>query len=260
LKSFLSEARIVRNEDGTNLLSKNETALSINNVTLRLNEGAHPIFENLSIRIKRGQKVAVIGRSGAGKTTLIRMVAGLCQPETGNVQFFDNDIRSYERGVLNEKIGFVFQDSWLFSGTLRENITLGETQYDDDRIISALDKSGLNFSKEAGETVLDMRIQDRGSNLSGGQKQAVCLARALLRSPHVLAFDEPTSAMDQVTEQGFIKSFQAEFSGVTAIFVTHKPYLITMCDRVIALEQGAIKWDGSIAEYRNLVKKGSVQK
>lgn len=260
LKSFLSEARIVRNEDGTNLLLKSETALSINNVTLRLNEGSQPIFENLSLRFKRGQKVAVIGRSGAGKTTLIRMLAGLCQPETGNVQLFDNDIRSYERGVLNEKIGFVFQDSWLFSGTLRENITLGESQYDDDRIISALDKSGLNFSKEAGETVLDMRIQDRGSNLSGGQKQAVCLARALLRSPHVVAFDEPTSAMDQVTEQGFIKSFQAEFSEITAIFVTHKPNLIMMCDRVIVLDQGAIKWDGSQSEYRNLIKKGSVQK
>ena len=260
LRSFLSEARIMRNEDGTNLLSKSETALSINNVTLRLNEGSQPIFENLSLRFKRGQKVAVIGRSGAGKTTLIRMLAGLCQPETGNVQLFDNDIRSYERGVLNEKIGFVFQDSWLFSGTLRENITLGESQYDDDRIISVLDKSGLNFSKEAGETVLDMRIQDRGSNLSGGQKQAVCLARALLRNPHVVAFDEPTSAMDQVTEHGFIKSFQAEFSEITAIFVTHKPNLIMMCDRVIVLDQGAIKWDGSQSEYRNLIKKGSVQK
>ena len=107
------------------------------------------------------------------------MVAGLCQPETGNVRLFENDIRSYERGASNEKIGLSFKKVGCFSGTLRENITLGETQYDDAVILSALEKSGLNFSTEAGETVLDMRIQDRGSNLSGGQKQAVCLARAI---------------------------------------------------------------------------------
>ena len=260
LKSFLSEVRILRNEDGTNLLSESKTALSINNVTLRLSDGSQPIFENLSLQFTRGEKVAIIGRSGAGKTTLIRMVAGLCQPETGNVRLFENDIRSYERGVLNEKIGFVFQESWLFSGTLRENITLGETQYDDAVILSALEKSGLNFSTEAGETVLDMRIQDRGSNLSGGQKQAVCLARALLRKPYIVAFDEPTSAMDQLTEQNFIQNFKREFPRITAIFVTHKPNLIMMCDRVIVLDHGVIKWDGSQTEYRQLIAKGSVQK
>jgi len=250
----------MRKEDGTNLLSESKTALTINNVTLRLSDGSQPIFENFSLRFNRGEKVAVIGKSGAGKTTLIRMLAGLCQPETGNVRLFENDIRSYERGVLNDKIGFVFQESWLFTGTLRENISLGETQYDDAVILSALEQSGLNFSAEAGETVLDMLIQDRGSNLSGGQKQAVCLARALLRKPYIVAFDEPTSAMDQLTEQNFIHNFKDKFPEITAIFVTHKPNLIMICDRVIVLDHGVIKWDGSQSEYRQLITKGSVQK
>ena len=252
LKSFLSENRVVRDQNGINLLSDSQIAISLSNVTLRLSEAGQPLFEQLSLNIKKGEKVAIIGKSGAGKTSLVRLLAGLSQPETGNIRLFENDIRAYERSDITEKMGIVFQDSWLFSGTLRENITLGDSELADDEILSVLSKCGLGFSDEASDTILEMGIEDRGSNLSGGQKQAICLARALVRQPKVVVFDEPTSAMDQLTEKTFVENFINNFSGVTAVLVTHKPNMLKICDRVIVMDQGAIKWDGPITDYLKL--------
>lgn len=253
LKGFLSEARVARDHSGINLLSDGQTALSVNNVTLRLSEGGQPLFEQLSLNVSRGEKVAIIGKSGAGKTSLVRLLAGLSQPETGNIRLFDNDIRTYERADISDKMGFVFQDSWLFSGTLRENISLGDTSLSDQEVLEILKKSGLGFAEETVDTVLDMPIQDRGSNLSGGQKQAICLARALIKKPEVVVFDEPTSAMDQLTEHHFIDAFITNYPKVTAILVTHKPNMIKICNRIIVMDKGAVKWDGSREEYLKLV-------
>ena len=252
LKVFFEEKRVSRSSNSVDLLSGSKAILNANNITLRLNEESKPIFQDFSISVEVGQTVGIIGRSGAGKTTLIRLLAGLLQPERGNTQYLDNDIRSYSRADFQDLVSFIFQESWLFSGTLRENIAFGRSDITDEMIKRALYVSGIDLGSSDNVDILDMLINERGTNLSGGQRQAVCIARAVVKRPDVFIFDEPTSAMDQKSENEFMARFKKEFPESTSIFVTHKPAIIGNCSRIIVMDKGRISWDGSREEYIEL--------
>ena len=194
-----------------------------------------------------------IGRSGAGKTTILRTLCGLLEPETGSVQINGDQASSIPRDQLFKNVGVVLQESWLFSGTLRDNLTLGYEDFSDEQVSNALNEAGAHFLGENKGEMLEFPILDRGSNLSGGQKQVICIARVLLQKPSILLLDEATSAMDSQMETTFLQSLQQNDIDQTILVVTHKPNVMSICDRVMLVDSGKVAWDGSLDDYKALV-------
>ena len=232
---------------------KQNIAIDITNASIKLSQEAKPIFTNLSLSIKQGERVAIIGKSGAGKTTLLRSICGLLEPETGSIQINGDQASSIPRDELFTTMGVVLQESWLFSGTLRENLTLGYEDFNDDEISEALKQAGAHFLGENISEMLEFPILDRGSNLSGGQRQVICVARAILQKPSILLLDEATSAMDSQMEMIFLKHLQVSEGKQTVLAVTHKPNVMNICDRVVLIDNGKIAWDGTLADYKALI-------
>lgn len=253
LKSFFAQPRLERKTALKSVANTSDTIAAVSNVTLRLAANANPLFSGLDVAVKPGEKIAVIGRTGVGKTTLLRLMSGLVQPEVGNVTFAGQDIRSFARADIAERLGVAFQDSWIFSGTVRENITLGDDHIEDDQILAAIKLSGGEHSIGRVAEALDVEINDGGTNLSGGQKQSICLARVLVRNPDLYLLDEPTSAMDAECEQAFLSCLRGKLNDKAMVIVTHKPSILSACERVIVMQQGKIAWDGPIAEYKRMV-------
>ena len=214
-----------------------------------------PLFNKLNLSIQKGEKVAIVGRSGSGKTSLVKLMVGLLAPETGTVMINGADIRQFARADLFRTIGTIFQEPWLFSGTLFDNVALGQSDCTEEHAIECLKAAGADFIGEKTGSGLDFFIQDQGNNLSGGQKQAVMMARAMAFKPDIFLFDEPTSAMDGVTESHIINHLSSKITAQTLIIVTHKIPVVAMCDRVIVMEQGKIIGDGSKDAYFELLKK-----
>ena len=252
LIDFLTSPRLYLHEKDT-VNSVSGAAIDIVNTTLNLSDFGRPIFNELSIKINKGEKVAIVGRSGSGKTTLVKLMLGLVNPETGTILINGKDIRQYSRKHLFQTLGAVFQDPWLFSGTLRENVGLGHDLCDDLRIKDCLIKMGGIFGQSEESVDLDINISDQGKNLSGGQKQSVTLARALAFDPGIVLLDEPTSGMDVKTEGLVIEGLKQTCKDKTLVVVTHKIALLSLCQRVVVVEQGKIIWDDTIEKYIQLI-------
>lgn len=227
--------------------------IQIDNVTLRLSDGAKPIFNQLNLQIKRGEKVAIIGKSGSGKTTLVKLLCGLVEPEVGTAFVDGVDVTTIERSEIYRKIGVCFQDPWVFAGSLRENIALGHDDITDDQVVNALRLAGGEALGSDLNALLDGLCTDRGANLSGGQRQLVALARSFVFDGAFLLLDEPTSSMDAAMEAQFIKNMRAQSKDKTLVLVTHKPALLNACERIIVVEAGRIAWDGDREQYIKLI-------
>jgi ATP-binding cassette subfamily C protein LapB len=253
--SFLSEPRSSTTFKSAGLDIRSDFAINISNVTLRLSPNATPIFSNLDIQIKKGERVAIIGPTGAGKTTLSNLVCGLVAPEVGSIQLNGVDCRMINRSDFFKSVGVVFQEPWLFSGTLRENISMGFENVNDHDILEAVRLSGANINPEQPDETLDAVILSQGKNLSGGQKQSIALSRAVLFDQPLLVMDEPTSAMDQMMEDRLVERLSSYAKGKTLLLITHKPNMLKLCDRIIVLDQGRITFNGSKEQYVELVKK-----
>ena len=253
LKTFLEQRRKnTASEDGIFDVSSKQ-GIQIDNVTLRLADGAKPLFTQLSLNINRGEKIAIIGKSGSGKTSLIKLLCGLNEPEVGTAFVDGVDVTAFERSDIYRKIGVCFQDPWIFAGTIRENIALGHEEISDSDIVEALKLAGGDALGSDLSNVLDGICTDRGSNLSGGQKQIIALARSFVFNAEFLLLDEPTSSMDASMEAQVIKNIREAAAEKTVVLVTHKPNLLNACDRIIVLEAGRKAWDGSRADYIKLV-------
>ena len=253
LVEFFSQQRRERfSKVGLENIHKN-LAIDVQNASVKLSADSKPIFTNLSFGVNKGEKIAIIGRSGAGKTTILRALCGLLEPETGSVQINGDQASSIPRDQLFKNVGVVLQESWLFSGTLRDNLTLGYEDFSDEQVSNALNEAGAHFLGENKGEMLEFPILDRGSNLSGGQKQVICIARVLLQKPSILLLDEATSAMDSEMETTFLQSLQQNDIDQTILVVTHKPNVISICDRVMLVDSGKIAWDGTLDNYKALV-------
>lgn len=246
---FLSMDRTATNTNSNRQLGAAAAAIDISNVTLRLDAKAAPIFAGMSLRIKRGERVAVVGRTGSGKSSLLRLINGLSQPEAGLVLIGGLPVESIARSDMPAIIGTVFQQPWLFGGTLRDNVGLGRPNIDDAAILRALQTVGLTGDSAASALSLDLTIAEQGVNLSGGQRQAITVARALVASPEIFLMDEPSSAMDSQLEALLIDQIQTQLQGKTLIMVTHKAKLLELCDRVILLDKGQIIRDIPMRDY-----------
>lgn len=217
--------------------------IEFRNVTFGYPGSSQPLIEDLSLKIPAGQKVAVVGKMGSGKSTFTRLLAGIYEPQAGAILMDGVDVRQIEQSDLRRNIGITLQDSWLFSGTIRENILMGNFEYDDEHLIKIASIAGVDDFVGAHPKGYDLEIKERGAGLSGGQRQAINLARSLLHEPSVLLLDEPTSSMDQQTERKVVDNLAAFQQGKTMIAVTHRNPILQIVDRVLVMDQGKVVTD-----------------
>ncbi len=221
-----------------------EGKLRLQDVSFRYPEQTTTALANINLTIEPGEKVALLGRVGSGKSTLARLLLGIYPPEQGAVLVDDTDIRQIDPADLRHHIGSVLQEAWLFSGTVRQNIAIGAHHPTDEQILNAAKLAGAHDFIARHPKGYDMPIGERGEGLSGGQRQLICLARALLGAPPILLMDEPTSAMDIQTEKEVIARLKAASQQQTLVVVTHRTSLLELVDRVVILDQGQIVADG----------------
>lgn len=233
--------------------------IELRNVTFQYPGAATKALDGVSLNIKAGEHVALIGRVGSGKSTLARMILGLYPPQDGMVLFDGIDIAQLDPASLRRAVGSVLQEPALFSGTIRENIALGRAEVDDEEMLRAARISGTDQFASRIPRGYDLRLVDRGEGLSGGQRQSIAIARAVAGKPTVLVMDEPSSAMDAQSEADLINRLRTELAGRTMIVVTHRQPLLALVDRVIIVDEGKIRADGPRDKVMAELAKGSEQ-
>lgn len=234
-------------------------ALQFQNVEFSYPGQPRPSLAGVSVRIAAGEKVGIIGRVGSGKSTFARLALGLYDAERGAVTYDGFDVKQLDPSSLRRAIGYVSQDVTLFYGSMRENIALGLTGAGDPAIVTAADKAGILSYINAHPEGLSMTVGERGETLSGGQRQALSLARMFLRDPPILLLDEPTSAMDQGSEAR-IKEMLADFAKhKTVVLTTHKMSMLDLVDRVLVLDQGRLVADGPKAQILEALRTGNIR-
>ncbi|SEA90839.1 type I secretion system permease/ATPase [Alkalimonas amylolytica] len=216
----------------------------------------HQVLKDVSFTIRPGEKVAIIGRIGSGKTTIEKLILQFYQPEQGAIRFDGVDSQQINPADLRQKIGCVPQDINLFYGSVRDNITLGVPHVDDERVLKAARLAGVTQFTDHEPNGLDRQVGERGSYLSGGQRQSVAMARALLFNPPILVLDEPTSHMDSYTEFQLTRHISQVAKDKTLILITHKMSMLELVDRVIVLEKGRVVADGEKNSVLAALKKG----
>lgn len=218
--------------------------IELRKVSFRYPGQAEAALSDFSMRIRPGEKVAILGRMGSGKSTIARMIMGLYAPADGLVLVDGTDMKQVDPAAYRARIGVALQESVLLSGSIRDNIVLGRENVDDAEMLRAAQVSGAHDFIGVMANGYDLVLADRGESLSGGQRQAIALARALAGSPPLLVFDEPTSAMDVQTEALLIKRLAVELADRTLVLITHRPPMLRLVDRVIIMDGGRIVADG----------------
>jgi ATP-binding cassette subfamily C protein LapB len=203
-----------------------------------------PALEQVSFRVAAGERVGLVGRIGSGKTTIEKLVLGLYQPDQGAVLIDGTDLRQIDPADLRRSIGCVLQDVYLFHGTIRDNIALGAPFADDQAVLRAARIAGVDDFVARHPLGFDLNVGERGERLSGGQRQAVAVARALLLDPPMLVLDEPSSAMDNGAEGRLKQRLEQILPGKTLLLVTHRASLLSLVDRLIVLDGGRVVADG----------------
>lgn len=233
-------------------------AIDFKNVTFRYPGQLGVALKNISFHIDSGERVGIIGKTGSGKSTLGKLLLSLYEPNTGTILVDDTDIRQIDPAELRRFIGYVPQDISLFSGSVRDNIIFGTHDVTDDAVLFAADIAGVSDFIKATAMGFDLQVGERGKQLSGGQRQSVAIARAILLDPPLLMFDEPSSAMDNATESMLINRLNKTIEGKTIIAISHRASVLALVDRVIVLHEGTIVADGPKAQVIEALKSGKL--
>lgn len=221
--------------------------LRFEDVTFKHNSAMHPALEDISFEAQTGDTIAFVGPSGSGKTTLVKLLVGLYQPKKGSIYYNDINNKEIDFDELRHQIGFVTQDTQLFSGTIKENLLFVNPSATDEQVLDVLHKSACQNLLERAENGIDTMIGEGGLKLSGGERQRLSIARALLRKPKLMIFDEATSALDSLTEEEIsytIKNITAQREHIT-VMIAHRLSTIMHADRIYVLEKGRIIETGS---------------
>lgn len=216
-------------------------------------------LRDVSLRLKAGERVGIIGRIGSGKTTIEKLVLGLYEPGEGAVRIDGVDLRQINPTDLRSSIGCVSQDITLFYGSIKDNITLGANHIEDSQLLEAAEIAGVTEFANKHPNGLDMNVGERGQNLSGGQRQSIALARALLMDPPILLMDEPSSAMDNTTELRMKEQLKTRCGDKTLILVTHKASMLDLVDRLIVMDNGRVVADGPKDQVHAALRQGKLK-
>ena len=198
------------------------------------------ILKNINLTIKSGEKIALVGESGSGKTTLAKLLLNFYEIESGEILIDNYNILDIDKNILREKIAYVSQDTFLFSGTIIENLTLGIDNLNLEDVIQACKMAQAHDFINNLPLRYDTYIEENGSNLSGGQKQRLSIARAILKNPNILIFDEATSNLDSITENAIDRTLKEFSKDITTIIIAHRLSTVMNCDKIIVLNNGEI--------------------
>ena len=212
----------------------------------------------INLVIRPGEKIGIIGRSGSGKSSLAKLIVGLYQADAGSLLVDGIDVRQLDVSDLRHNIGYVPQDIQLFSGTLRDNLVSGARYVEDELVLQAAELAGVHEFARLHPKGYELQVGERGQNLSGGQRQNVALARALLLDPPILLLDEPTSAMDNTGEERLKQRLSAVIGTKTLLLVTHRASMLSLVDRLIIVDRGQIIADGPKGSVMEALKKGQI--
>lgn len=218
--------------------------ISFKNVTFRYGT-RRPVLENITMYIKQGERIALVGESGSGKTTLSKLLLNLYSPETGEILINDNNIKDIQLESLRERIAYIPQETFLFSGSIMENLMLGLDDVTVEEIIEASKKAQAHDFINELPLRYETRLEENGSNLSGGQRQRLAIARAILKKPDILILDEATSNLDSITERAIEKTIEEYSIGMATIIIAHRLSTIKRCDRIYVMEKGKIIEQGN---------------
>jgi ATP-binding cassette, subfamily C, bacterial LapB len=246
--------------DDANFLHRTAFAGSIEfrNVSFTYPGQQQSALNKVSFKLQAGEKTAFIGRVGSGKSTIQRLILGLHQPSEGSILIDGVDARQIDPAELRRAAGFVSQDVTLFYGSLKDNIALGAPFASDQDVLTAAEVAGVTEFANRHPRGFDMLIGERGESLSGGQRQAVGIARAVLNDAPILLLDEPSSAMDHQSEESLKARLRRYASGKTVVLVTHRTALLDLVDRLIVIDNGQIMADGPKAQVVEALQSGRV--
>ena len=231
--------------------------IEFRDVVFRYPNQKTPALQGVSITVPQGESVGVIGAVGSGKTTLERLILNLYQPEAGSVLVDGVDARQIDPADLRRNVGVVQQVPYLFFGTVRENITLGHESVPDSAVLRAAEMAGvMNFLRDS-EAGLDTQIGERGENLSGGQRQAIAIARALLYDPPILLLDEPTASIDPGSERRLYGHLKEIIKGKTVLMVTHRSAVLGLVNQLVLMDRGRVVAHGPRDEIIKKLQEGA---
>ena len=227
-------------------------------VAFKYPQDERDVLRDVAFNINPGERVAILGRNGSGKTTIEKLIAGLYEPTSGTVLLDGIDIRQLDPAELRRNMGYVSQDVNLFFGTLRDNIAMGAPYASDDAILEAARLSGLTDFVNQHPMGLAMPVGEHGQLLSGGQRQSVSIARALLNDPPILLMDEPTGSMDHTSEEEFKRNLMQFAEHKTLLVITHRTSLLELVNRIIVIDGGKIVADGPKEQVVEALRQGRI--
>lgn len=233
--------------------------IELHDVTFAYPKQQRAALQNITLTINPGESIGLIGKTGAGKSTLASMVSGFLDCQQGRINMDNFALSSISPPELRSIIGIVPQNPFFFSGTLLENILVGRDQYEKAALDQALYISGMDLVIKDSGYGLDMQVSENGENLSGGQRQSIALARAVLHDPQILIFDEPTTGMDQALEARVKSSLADYIKNRTFIMITHRTTLLPLVDRLILMDQGRVLADGARDDILHKLSGGGTQ-
>jgi len=232
--------------------------LEFKNVSFHYPDAQLHSLNDVSLKIEPGERVAILGRVGSGKSTLGKLAMGLYQPTQGSVLVDGIDLRQLDAGEYRNAVGYMPQDVTLFHGSLRDNLTMAHRGISDEALLLAAERAGLSEFVNRHPSGFDMPIAERGDSVSGGQRRCIALARALVHEPAILILDEPTGSMDHSTEAAVITHLKDYANHRTVLIVTHRNSLLPLVDRIVVMDAGKVVADGPRDNVIAALKEGRI--
>ncbi|WP_428608282.1 type I secretion system permease/ATPase [Sedimenticola sp.] len=251
----------VERPEGHSFVSRPSLAggVEFDNVSFQYSGEENRALNSVSFVIRPGEHVAIIGRVGSGKTTIEKLMQGLFEPTEGAVRIDGTDMRQIDPADLRRNMGYVPQDIMLFFGSVKENILMGAPHADDADILRVADLSGTSEFVNRHPLGFDLQVGERGDNLSGGQRQSIAIARALVNDPPFLLMDEPTNSMDHTSEDRLKRNLVDYVKDKTMVLVTHRASLLQLVDRLIVLDGGRVMADGPKDQVLQSLREGALR-
>ena len=225
-------------EDAVNIDSIEE--YSLNGVSFSYKADSNPVLDDICLKLEKGDKIGIIGESGEGKSTILRLMLRFWDPVSGTICAGEKDIKNVTLSSLRNRIAMVEQSTFIYDGTIAENIAYGKPQALKDEIISAAQRAGLHKMIENLPDGYDTQMGEYGNRLSGGEKQRVGLARILLTDPDMIVMDEPTSNLDVFNEKLLLKTLREVYPDKTVVIVSHRMSTLTDCNTIYKLQEGKL--------------------